>query len=1449
MRGGGGTEESDEFASPVGKSGSEISPAKSSPPSSQKQYGLAKFFGSKQEQEEAQPVNLLKTNYLTPRKRHSRVVEDMLRQRNEAIQEAARLEAENAENEEELIEAALKKKRRLVQRNRDKTEPTSEEKPKSNRRLPGSEQKRVEISVAVKAKYAKELQDAISEFSRMRDFWPAMEARYRLPRRTLRDILSKADQWETLKAQPKLRTIRKRQVKIRTRAQGAGRKVPFSEVISDMKQWLSIERACGHTLSKQDLLDEYLARLQSSANRLVSRAQDPSLSKLQKAELLAEAGARTERKFKINKSQAYRKVTKESLIKWLGAKYMSTELVTNISKEEARIRNLLAWQQFDYSLWLSCCASEKTLEDSQEVSRVKDFITARPNLVIGFSDQVPLWAKATGRKAIFSEEEIHNPSDVKDFCEVREAIKQVMHSDSKPETLMSALPKKSSGSSALIGSAEVKRKLSFSSAEEPQSSNPESRVVPADEETLEPSAPEASAKEPQKAAIEIGSKTLLGISGEDRFRITYEARQLLYSVYADPTQPIQGSVGKGLLVVPGQWARLSNISSSGTWLSNESFSVGDKTVHRKAGENVGRILLPYRRLREEHPQLFSKVDIMSQPASNVDSVILKWVIEAQAKEYPASLWQRDCFCSVFSESSQEAMFLANQVSCLVAEKCTSKLQITDADFSKQFKSLVRNKLQELRSEWQGSDKKDHSVWKVGPLQIVQSVVHAQDFMYQKNLRDSWVLKAAVRNGILAYRPNPQTNKLEKLLSQDWIAQEDIGFGSKRYPPEWLKDRYKWLDTEGRPQKPDWNLSNAAKEISDLQVWDYYNTCGSSGSEPEDGPEISGELAQDLELELQNSLSLTLSPKLRRAGLRRLASAKYQAPEAKAKQAKIRTMRKNRKEWRTKLRGKFVQNLKDSLKGKKSREEALENLTPQAKPKASAKHQKFSVAFKSNLKTKPSAKSKLSIVKKCVKKSKQKSAMKAIAEAQAGSMAEKKAQLQEAAPPLPPPPGPPESDSDSEDPWPNKKVVVTSELAGSLAYAKKGTLMSKKNKKSQRYMLFTNSGNYPVKAEWLEVNTKPDQNQIPFPKWTQLSRADLSLMLTHLNANPLNLLGINPSEWDCHEVLKVTQEITELEDQRIFVGWLLLRWKLSKSVQRVVPEDIGFNCLDPVIAYSLSHWEEQGKDGELRLSAIHSHLQGAMGEKTYSPHHWTLLVAQRFEGGIRWRRYDSLSKEHEESHEAQKKLGTLIDPEFKLPPLSNSAKQPVSSNACGFYVLHYMELELKLFLGEWPEHWPQEGWSQWKKRLITFTQKLLAEQAALSEKASGDHARMISAQENEKKQLEKAREKQSKLSDIASHSYLQAEALIRLHGERFTWKELPQETLIGILSLEVSPGVCSKCRWTSGCYSCSAWKAFRYHLHKEAQAKKKLHFKVCEIGLSESQFNSLFKIHQINSYIN
>ena len=88
---------------------------------------------------------------------------------------------------------------------------------------------------------------------------------------------------------------------------------------------------------------------------------------------------------------------------------MSTELVASISQTEAHTRTKLTWQEFDHTLWLATCASQQSLAESNRLS-TSSVLSARSNLVIGFSDQVPLWAKATGRRTVFAEEELHAPA-------------------------------------------------------------------------------------------------------------------------------------------------------------------------------------------------------------------------------------------------------------------------------------------------------------------------------------------------------------------------------------------------------------------------------------------------------------------------------------------------------------------------------------------------------------------------------------------------------------------------------------------------------------------------------------------------------------------------------------------------------------------------------------------------------------------------------------------------------------------------------------------------------------------------------------------------------------------------------------------------------------------------------------------------------------------------------
>ena len=174
---------------------------------------------------------------------------------------------------------------------------------------------------------------------------------------------------------------------------------------------------------------------------------------------------------------------------------------------------------------------------------------------------------------------------------------------------------------------------------------------------------------------------------------------------------------------------------------------------------------------------------------------------------------------------------------------------------------------------------------------------------------------------------------------------------------------------------------------------------------------------------------------------------------------------------------------------------------------------------------------------------------------------------------------------------------------------------------------------------------------------------------------------------------------------------------------------------------------------------------------YAAFHWTLLVAEKSFEGIQRRRYDSLSQEHNESHAMQIRLGKLLDSNFVLPPLSNYAKQPVGSNACGNYVLHYMEKEIRLRMREWPSVWPEEGWTNWQLRLRHTTEKLRAHWSKSEQEVLYEAAQLKSQREQVAKTLKKAQEKMKNLKDVTSSSWVMAEQSINHNSQKFTWKNL------------------------------------------------------------------------------
>ena len=576
----------------------------------------------------------------------------------------------------------------------------------SNRKLPHKKARRHEFPAKFKLKMSQDMRKAKESFTSMSEFWKCQVQKYALERKTLQNILSKEEHWSNLVQQQKLKTASGKKAKAaRVRSSGGGRKDPFQSLIAVVKQWIQVERTSGHTLTKSDLFQEYLLLLDQKAAQCQLQASN-ARTEFDRIKLEAQANLARQRKQKLLESKGYAKSFTKRLLDNTGSKWRTAEVVSNISELESRVRCQATWQAFDSALYKATLASAEELKASGLVAAPEQYVQARSeHFMVGFSDQVPLWAKSQGKKALFAEHEMHSEQNTKDFSGVRDAIAEALSNKQEPCLVVGTLPRHqgkalstpdfskqgshTSFTSAAPSSFErkpsldtdisspgsIRKKLSFgesgndeavisaakdsatasqepkasaeeqpatAASDEPKASAEEQPATAASDEPKasaeerpataasdEPKAsaeeqpataasdePKASAKKPSANTKAPGSLTVVGHSTDERFRITYEARQLISGLDGSGSKP-EGHVGKGLLVVPGTWARPSNISDDGRWIKHEEFKVGSKTFVHGQGRSVGRILESWRQLRKDRPELFERIEVNGMTAFSI----------------------------------------------------------------------------------------------------------------------------------------------------------------------------------------------------------------------------------------------------------------------------------------------------------------------------------------------------------------------------------------------------------------------------------------------------------------------------------------------------------------------------------------------------------------------------------------------------------------------------------------------------------------------------------------------------------------------------------------------------------------------------------------------------------------------------------------------------------------
>ena len=294
----------------------------------------------------------------------------------------------------------------------------------------------------------------------------------------------------------------------------------------------------------------------------------------------------------------------------------------------------------------------------------------------------------------------------------------------------------------------------------------------------------------------------IGDSSQEKYRCTFEARHIILN-YADPEAEAPTAANwRGALVVKGSvHARLHNISENSAWIEDEEYIFGGKKISRVAGKSAGRVLKSYVDLRKEHPEWFEDLEVYSQPAAVVDSVIMKWMLEEQCKHFPCSIWCRDMLEAGQSGQTRLVQSLAQQLPSRVYGGVTCLIQVTDTDYSWSFKSSVAAAQLQERAEQKLAAKALGVTpeFKCSHREIVKIIWAAQKAQNQRQMERPWILASARRNGWLHYRPDWLQKRLIDASLQEWARE--LLEGSYRYPSRWLEQRGSWLQN-GAPTKAD-----------------------------------------------------------------------------------------------------------------------------------------------------------------------------------------------------------------------------------------------------------------------------------------------------------------------------------------------------------------------------------------------------------------------------------------------------------------------------------------------------------------------------------------------------------------------------------------------------------------------------------------------------------------------
>ncbi|CAE7324759.1 unnamed protein product [Symbiodinium sp. CCMP2592] len=1106
---------------------------------------------------------------------------------------------------------------------------------KTNRRAKNEKPRQFEIAISMKHAICKEMYEQRLRFPNESSMLDEFSRAKSIRKDRLQEIWANRAEWAKMSQHGRANASANEMkgTKARLRREGGGTKREFPELVEKVRHWLDKERSHGHVVLAKHLAMTYGSFLKVRADELSTLLENEDLSiPDRKAYQLKRDKAMSQHKVIMSTSKSADK-RGAILARWLGASIRVPNLTTQISEVEMQVRAELSWQYHDYFMSIISRGDDELRKFCAKMSEVTPEV--RKRCVMGFSDQVPLWLKKTSRREVFAKWEVPTK-------------KRKMSTG--PEFEM------------LADEHEPKHE------EQPHDDQPHEDQPHEDQphDTWELAKP---GSDEQRKHL-----TSRREEKSDRFRVTFEANQLVSSWF-DPEKDPTGHVIRGTLIVPGSHGNLANIDER-NWIRDERFHYNGQD---RKGMSAGRTLGAWRKLRSESPELLTHFNVMSQPASNTDGVLLPWGIMESAAEYPLSLWMRDCYGPAFSEASMRSMFLSHQIPSLVLPKMTSLLQLTDTDFSHAFKAAVRRSLDEQhRRHEPGTNARDgpmhESFTKLGIREMAKALHEAMEHMIKLNEETNWVLAGLRRNGWLALRPD-ETGKLKKCDDQPWA--QGMRLGCKRVDERWLKNRFLHLSDEGIVSPPNWARVDGAKDLSDFVHWHYDEARKTEADAVIELDDPDHELDEP---EWQQAAQYQLPLDMRRSLAEYEKNITDEAKKLRADRMKKTVKRREQRDALKKLSDETKEELRATLQST-SRFEAMSTVVPEAR------------VSRGQAKAKPSAKKKPLSLGKMAKKQQKRSQM-----MKAGSKIPKN---EDPPVPLPPPSeAPPLADGALR---PSGTWRVIDERAGTSVFGRSGEILGESTENYHVLLGVCPHMGGKERKEWVSKRYVVEIGKdVKAYKWQQMS------LSRHWKQEILGEMGLLSEDLD---LLGSLDEVDELplkmpaggiSLQHIHLGWALMRWQLEKSGHTHEEQAKTMSFVRPgwTQPLYLAHEEPRIDVDEYakvvkKLMSEHKLCFLPLG----SHGHWVLLVVDRRSAPMSIRYYDSLPDESQQCREyAAKVLASLLSlglvDQAELPERMTKVHQ--GADECGIFLLASLEREAAEAIGHGPAAtgWPTWAASRW-----------------------------------------------------------------------------------------------------------------------------------------------------------